>query len=64
MTTITSSRTPAAARRSSRSTVRSYPVDAFDAIYDRKALQKIVNGSQKKNYKVIPRDPKAKSVMV
>jgi hypothetical protein len=41
-----------------------YPVDAFDAIYDRKALQKIVDGSKKKNYKVIPRDPKAKSVMV
>lgn len=41
-----------------------YPVDQFDKIYDRKALQKLVDGSQKKKYKIIPRDAKAKSVVV
>jgi beta-lactamase superfamily II metal-dependent hydrolase len=41
-----------------------YPVDAFEDIYDRKALQKLVDGSKKKKYKIVPRDAKARSVMV
>jgi hypothetical protein len=41
-----------------------YPVDAFDKAYDRKALQKLVDGSKKKKYKIIPRDPKVKSVVL
>jgi beta-lactamase superfamily II metal-dependent hydrolase len=41
-----------------------YPVDAFDKAYDRKALQKLVDGSKGKKYKIIPRDPKAKSVLL
>jgi Metallo-beta-lactamase superfamily len=41
-----------------------YPVDAFEASYDRKTLQKLIDGSKKKKYKIIPRDPKAKSVLV
>ena len=41
-----------------------YPVDQFDAAYDLNALQKMVDESQGKKYKIIPRDPKAKSVVV
>jgi glyoxylase-like metal-dependent hydrolase (beta-lactamase superfamily II) len=41
-----------------------YPVDAFSADYDRKTLQKLIDGSAKKNYKILPRDPEAKSVML
>jgi len=41
-----------------------YPVDAFEAKYDRKTLQKMIDGSKKKKYKIIPRDAAAKSVVV
>ncbi|MCU1244794.1 MAG: hypothetical protein JWN02_704 [Acidobacteria bacterium] len=41
-----------------------YPVDAFSADYDRKTLQKMIDGSAKKKYKIVPRDPNAKSVML
>jgi hypothetical protein len=41
-----------------------YPVADFGSGYDRKALQKLIDGSKKKKYKIIPRDPKAKSVLV
>lgn len=41
-----------------------YPVAAFEQAYDRKALQKIVDGSKTKKYKVIPRDPEARSVVL
>jgi beta-lactamase superfamily II metal-dependent hydrolase len=41
-----------------------YPVDAFEKTYDRKALQQLIDGSKKKKYKIIPRDAAAKSVTV
>jgi hypothetical protein len=41
-----------------------YPVDVFEKTYDRKALQKLIDDSKKKKYKIIPRDPAAKSVTV
>ena len=41
-----------------------YPVDQFNAAYDRERLQELIDESQDKNYKIIPRDPEAKSVLV
>jgi len=41
-----------------------YPVDQFNAAYDRQRLQELIDESQDKNYKIIPRDPNAKSVVV
>jgi hypothetical protein len=41
-----------------------YPVDQFNAAYDRQRLQELIDESQDKNYKIIPRDVNATSVMV
>ncbi len=41
-----------------------YPVDQFNQAYDRQRLQELIDESQDKNYKIIPRDPNAKSVVV
>jgi hypothetical protein len=41
-----------------------YPVDQFNQAYDRQRLQELIDESQDKNYKIIPRDPNAKSIMV
>jgi len=41
-----------------------YPVAQFNEAYDRKRLQELIDESQDKNYKIIPRDPDAKSVVV
>lgn len=41
-----------------------YPVDQFNEAYDRQRLQELIDESQDKNYKIIPRDANAKSVVV
>ena len=41
-----------------------YPVDQFNAAYDRQRLQELIDESQDKNYKIIPRDPNATSIVV
>ncbi|HXH90461.1 MAG TPA: hypothetical protein VNN25_02685 [Thermoanaerobaculia bacterium] len=41
-----------------------YPVDQFNAAYDRQRLQELIDESQHKSYKIIPRDPSATSIVV